>query len=265
MKVYISADIEGVTGVTSWSETERGHSDYESFASQMTKEVKAACEAAFEAGAEEVYVKDAHDSARNIDMNGLPEYVTLQRGWAGEPMCMVSGLDNSFDAAIFIGYHSRARSGDSPLAHTLNTELDYIKINDIYVSEFLINAYAAALYGVPVIFVSGDKGLTEEVKRANTHISTLAVKKGLGKCTINMHPEKAVKDIKMMAAAAMQADYGLCKITLPDKFNVEIGYLKHETAYRNSFYPGVKLSNPKAIAFNTNDYYEVLRLFHFLT
>lgn len=265
MKIYISADIEGVTGVTSWSETEKGHNDYVSFANQMTKEVKAACEAAGEAGAEEIYVKDAHDSARNIDMNGLPEYALLQRGWAGEPMCMVSGLDDSFDAAIFIGYHSKAGSGDSPLAHTLSTELDYIKINDVYASEFLINAYAAAIHGVPVVFVSGDKGLTEDVKRANPYICTLAVKEGLGKCTISMHPERAVKEIRTLVAAALQADYGLCKITLPEKFNVEIGYLKHETAYRNSFYPGAKLINPKALAFSTNDYYEVLRLFHFLT
>lgn len=265
MKVYISGDIEGVTGVTSWSETEKTHSDHGAFAHQMTKEVKAACEAAFEAGAEEIYVKDAHDSARNIDFNELPEYVTLQRGWAGEPMCMVSGLDSSFDAALFVGYHSRAGSGDSPLAHTLSTSLDYIKINGSYASEFLINAYAAALHDVPVIFVSGDKGLTKEVKETNSNIATLAVKEGLGKCTISMHPEKAVKEIKVISAAALKSDYTLCKIVLPDTFNVEIGYQKHETAYRNSFYPGAQLISPKVISYSTNDYYEVLRLFHFLT
>jgi D-amino peptidase len=265
MKIYISADIEGITGVTSWSETEKNHNDYAMFAHQMTKEVKAACEGAFEAGASEIYVKDAHDSARNIDINELPEYALLQRGWAGEPMCMVSGLDSSFDAALFVGYHSRAGCGDSPLAHTLSTELDYIKINGNYASEFMINAFAAALQGVPVLFVSGDKGLMKEVKEVNSNVSTLAVKEGLGKCTINMHPQKAVKEIKALVAASLKSDYNLCKIVLPEKFYVEIGYLKHETAYRNSFYPGAQLITPKVISYTTNDYYEVLRLFHFLT
>lgn len=265
MKIYISADIEGITGVTSWSETEKNHSDHGDFAKQMTKEVKAACEGAFEAGASEIYIKDAHDSARNIDINELPEEVLLQRGWAGEPMCMVSGLDSSYDAALFIGYHSRAGSGDSPLAHTLDTDLDYIKINGTYASEFLINAYAAALHGVPVAFLSGDKGLTEEVNQVNSHISTVSVKEGIGKSTISIHPEKAVKEIKAKVKDVLKGDYSLCKIELPKGFEVEIAYKNHETAFRNSFYPGAKLISPKVIAYSTHDYYEVLRLFHFLT
>ncbi|MDT8717936.1 M55 family metallopeptidase [Clostridium sp. 19966] len=264
MKVYISADIEGITGVTSWSETEKTHGDFQSFAKQMTREVKAACEAACEAGASEIYVKDAHDSARNIDIAELPEYVVLQRGWAGEPMCMVSGLDSSFDAAIFLGYHSRGGSGTSPLAHTLSTNLDHIKINDRYASEFLINAYAAALYKVPVVFVSGDKGLTEEVKEVNGSIATLAVKEGLGKSTASIHPEKAIKEIKSTVASSLKESLSGCMLTLPDKFNVEIGYLKQEDAFRNSFYPGAKLVSPKVISYTAENYYEVLRFLHFV-
>ncbi|MBL4930457.1 M55 family metallopeptidase [Clostridium paridis] len=264
MKVYISVDIEGITGVTSWSETEKNHSDFDRFANQMTKEVKAACEGAFEAGASEIYVKDAHDSARNIDINELPEYVKLSSGWTGDPMCMVSGIDRSFDAALFIGYHSKAGSGTSPLAHTLNTSISHIKINDNYVSEFLINAYAAALYNVPVVFVSGDKGLIEEVILTNGNIKTLAVKEGIGGSTISIHPKKSIEDTKSLVNKALKEDYNSCKVSLPNDFKVEIEYQKHETAYRNSFYPGVKLISPKAIEFTTNDYYEVLRLFHFV-
>lgn len=265
MKIYISADIEGVTGATSWSEAEKNHNDYGVFSDQMTKEVRAACEGAFAAGAKEVYVKDAHDSARNINMNGLPEYAVLQRGWAGNPMCMVSGLDESFDGALFIGYHSRGGSGDSPLAHTLDTNLEYIKINGRYASEFLINAYAAALYGVPVVFLSGDKGLTAEVNEVNKNIKTLAVKEGIGNSTINIHPDKAVRLIKEETESALKGDYSLSKITLPENFEIEIGYGRHQTAYRNSFYPGAYLASPKVITYSTKDYYEVLRLFHFLT
>ncbi|MBU3221135.1 M55 family metallopeptidase [Clostridium algidicarnis] len=265
MKIYISADIEGITGVTSWSETEKGHSDFESFAQQMTKEVRAAAEGAFEAGATEIYVKDAHDSARNIDINELPEYVTLQSGWSGDPMCMVSGLDSSFDAALFIGYHSRAGSGDSPLAHTMDTSLEYIKINGVYVSEFLINSYAAALHGVPVVFVSGDKGLSNEVRDVNPKIATFSVKEGIGKSVISIHPRKAIKEIKSIVTSTLKSDYSLCKVELPETFDVEIAYQNHEIAYKNSFYPRVELLSSKAIGYKSDDYYEVLRMFNFLT
>jgi D-amino peptidase len=264
MKIYISADIEGITGVTSWSETNKDHGDFRDFALQMTREVGAACEGALEAGATEIYVRDAHDHARNIDMNELPEIVMMQRGWSGDPMCMVSGLDSSFDAAIFIGYHARAGSGGSPLSHTLDTSLDYIKINGVYASEFLINGYAAALHGVPVVFVSGDQDVTKEIKECNAHITTLAVKEGIGGSTISMHPQKALKEIKKRVAQTLQSEIALCKLPLPDTFELEIAYRRHETAYKKSFYPGAQLISSKVVRYSTQDYYEVLRMLHFL-
>src|SRR5512133_1123253 len=110
MKVYISADIEGITGTTVWDETEKKHPDYAEFQQQMTAEVSAACESCIQAGAEEVWVKDAHDSARNILAAQLPPQTRLLRGWSGHPYLMMEGLDSSFQAALMIGYHSRAGS-----------------------------------------------------------------------------------------------------------------------------------------------------------
>ncbi|MCJ7789554.1 MAG: M55 family metallopeptidase, partial [Candidatus Atribacteria bacterium] len=81
MKIYISADIEGVTGIAHWDETEKSKSDYQKFAQQMTDEVKAACEGAVNAGVEEIWIKDAHDSGRNIIAVDLPEIIRLVRGW----------------------------------------------------------------------------------------------------------------------------------------------------------------------------------------
>ncbi len=180
-------------------------------------------------------------------------------------MCMVSGLDSSFDAALFIGYHSRAGSGDSPLAHTMDTSLEYIKINGVYVSEFLINSYAAALHGVPVVFVSGDKGLSNEVRDVNPKIATFSVKEGIGKSVISIHPRKAIKEIKSIVTSTLKSDYSLCKVELPETFDVEIAYQNHEIAYKNSFYPRVELLSSKAIGYKSDDYYEVLRMFNFLT
>lgn len=117
MKVYISADIEGITGTTAWIETELNTQDIQPFLKQMTKEVEAAIEGAIAGGATEILLKDAHDSARNIDISNLPVNCKVIRGWTGDPMCMVAGLDESFDRAIFIGYHSKGKSPQPVSAH----------------------------------------------------------------------------------------------------------------------------------------------------
>src|SRR5512142_1232397 len=106
MKVYISADIEGITGTTHWDETEKKHADYAEFREQMTAEVVAACEGALAAGASEIWVKDAHDSARNIIAGRLPREARLLRGWSGHPYLMMDQLDKTFQACLMIGYHS---------------------------------------------------------------------------------------------------------------------------------------------------------------
>jgi D-amino peptidase len=265
MKIYISADIEGITGTTNWNETEKGKSDYNPFAEQMTKEVKAACEGAVGARVKEIVVKDAHDSARNIDGRALPHNVKLIRGWSGHPFCMVTGLDETFDAAIFIGYHSAAGTAHSPLAHTLATHLKHIKINGEYASEFLIHGYAAASVGVPVVFVSGDKGLTEEVKKINKNISVLPVKEGIGGATVSIHPDIAVDFTKEYVEQILKSDYKDCLLKLPEEFEVEIAYINHERAYRYSFYPGVTQIAQDTLFFKTKDYFEVLRMMLFLT
>ncbi len=150
MKVFISADIEGITGTTHWDEADKKNPDYAEFQEQMTAEVVAACEGATEAGASEIWVKDAHASARNLIAAKLPKDVRLIRGWSGHPFLMAQELDETFQAMLMIGYHSRAGSNANPLAHTNTGSAAYIKINDHYASEFLVHAYAAALVNVPV-------------------------------------------------------------------------------------------------------------------
>jgi D-amino peptidase len=266
MKIYISADIEGVTGVAHWNETEKNLSDFNEFAQQMTKEVVAACEGAMAAGAVDIWVKDAHDSARNLDMNKLPKNSKLIREWSRHPFCMMQELDESFDAAIMIGYHSAGSLGGNPLSHTLNnSKVNYIKINGEVASEFLINTYTASLVGVPVVFVSGDEELCEAINKTNNNIKTAAVKKGVGNSVISIHPELAIEQIKNRVEEILKAGYKDCFVKLPDSFKVEVGYLNHKYAYAASFYPGAKLISPMTIAFEADNYFDVLRMFMFLT
>lgn len=266
MKVYISGDIEGITGTTNWNETEKNLPDWEQFAKQMTKEVSAAAKGALLAGADKIIIKDAHDSGRNINMDELPEEVELIRGWTGDPLSMMAGIDETFDAAIFIGYHNGADTISNPLSHTMSTsEVLNVKLNGECISEFILNAYAAALFDVPVVFVSGDKGLIEKVKEVNSNIVTLGVKDGVGGATINMHPKKAVKETEELVKKSLSEGVESKKIKLPERFDLEIEYKDHKSAYRYSFYPGAEYKSPRTVIFKTEKYYEILRIIHFLT
>lgn len=265
LKIFISADIEGVAGIVNWDETRKSSAEYPYFAEQMTNEVAAACAGAVLAGAEEIVVKDAHMSGRNINPAKLPENVKLIRGWSGHPFSMIQGIDESFDAVAFIGYHSYGGSNASPLAHTMNSSLiDYVKLNGHYLSEFSLHAYLAAYLGVPVVFLSGDQGICEEAKKLNHNIVTVPIIEGKGAASTSIHPNKAVKLIKGGMKEALQGDFTENKIELPKEYSLEIRYNFHGNAYKNSFYPGAKQISPKRIVFETKDYFEIMRAISFL-
>jgi D-amino peptidase len=264
MKVYLSADIEGVTGVTHWDETDRLKSDYIEFREQMTAEVSAACEGALQAGAAEIWVKDAHASARNLIASRLPKQTHLIRGWSGHPFSMVQELDESFHAMLMVGYHSRAGSGENPLAHTFSGNIASLQINGSYASELQIHAYTAAYVNVPLVFVSGDEGICEEAAVLIPQIATLAVKRGVGDASVNIHPHLAVEKIFERVQKALQDDVSKYRLPLPGQFAVEITYKDHAIARKASFFPGAVLKQPHTIGFESDDYFEVLRLFAFV-
>ncbi len=264
MKIYISADIEGVTGTAHWDETVKEKPDYREFQEQMTDEVAAACEGALNAGATEILVRDAHDTARNIIASKLPEQARLVRGWADHPLFMVDHLDKTFDAVVMIGYHSPAGLDTNPLAHTMSGQIESIRINGTLASEFLLHAYAASTFDVPVAFVSGDEGLCQQVTLSNKAIQTVAVKQGIGGSVISIHPQLAVRQIKSGVESALKADLALYKMPLPKEFRVEISFKKHQKAYKASHYPGVSLSAPHVVSFENRDYFEVLRTMTFI-
>ncbi len=140
MKIFISADIEGINGVTAWSETVYGGKGYEAACQQMSLETAAACRAAIAAGYK-VVVKDGHEDARNIDANLLPRGVELIRGWMKSPYGMMAGIDETYAGAIYIGYHARGYSDASPLKHTIEEPLyNWIKLNGRMATEFTLNS-----------------------------------------------------------------------------------------------------------------------------
>ena len=264
MKVYISADLEGVTGVSKWDETTKGKQDYEIYRKQMSLEVAAACEAAFEAGADVVLVKDAHDDGKNIIHELLPKNAKVISGWSNHPYNMVEGLDESFDAVIFIGYHSGAHSNGSPLAHTLYPDrIKNITINDQDADEFLIHTYAAYMIGVPVVAVSGDGDLMREIRDFDPRIKTVAVQEGFGGAIVSVHPQLAVERIKKGVRKALDnlEDY---TFEQPEEYEMIIEFKDHADAYKFSFYPNVEQISEHSIRYVSNNYMHLLILMLFL-
>ena len=264
MKIYISADMEGVTGVNAWEEVTRDKMDYDLFRKQMTAEVVAACRGAVKAGVKEIVVKDAHDTGRNILPADLPAEARLIRGWSGHPLGMVQDIDQSFHALIMIGYHSRAYSSGNPLAHTWSSSsITSIRLNGKYMSEYAMFMLAGEYVGVPTVLVSGDQGLADEINSWNAKTKSVVVKQGIGNSTVNIQPDLAVDRIEKSTYQMLSADIAECHVKLPKSFTIEIQYKAHPKAYAATHYPGAFAVDDHTVGFASDDYYEILRFTFF--
>ena len=264
MKVYISADIEGVAGIISSDEGNLDQKASAYFCEQMTLEVKAACEGAIAAGAKEILVKDAHWTGRNIIPRLLPESVKILRGWTGHPFSMMAEIDSSFTAAAYVGYHARAGSAGNPLAHTMRSSVvREMRLNGKPASEFTLNTYTATMVGVPVVFLSGDESLCAEVKDYNETIKTVATMKGIGPASISIHPDVAIRQIKEGMREALSRDFKKAMWPLPGSVQVEIDYIRPVEAYGRSFYPGARLVGEYTVRYESKSWDDCLRMIHF--
>lgn len=258
MRIYISADIEGISGITHWCETKSDHPAYQKQAEQMSLEVAAACRGALNAGAREVIVKDAHEDGNNINHKLLPKEVKLMRGWSNHPYSMVEGIDDTYDGVVMLGYHSGAHSNGSPLSHTLYPEtVRNIKINGQNTNEFLIHGYVCHSLDVPVVAVTGDEALVLMVRDFDPNIATLAVQKGFGGANISIHPDLALERIEAMVQRGIENRQN-CIYHKPEQFELEVTYKHHTDAYKASFYPGVRQTSEFSISYKTSSYKELM-------
>jgi D-amino peptidase len=262
MRIYIAVDIEGICGACDKEEFQPSHTNYARMRDQMTAEAAAACEGAQAAGATDIVVKDAHGNGRTIDGAKLPQPACLIRGWSNEPLAyaQVQGLDASFAAVVLVGYHARAGASGNPLSHTWSSvNFDHVALNGRPISEAVFTMHAAAQFGVPVVFLSGDADVCAEVKAVQPAVTTVAVLAGHGDSTTNLHPHEAVDRIRAGVEAALKKDPTRCHIELPERFELVRRYRDHRWAYRASFYPGAQLLDPQTVTFEADEFDAVLR------
>lgn len=264
MKVFISVDMEGLTTTTAWEECEKGHPSYARHAEQMTEEVLAAIRGAVKAGAKEIVVRDAHATGRNIDPTVLPENVSIIRGWTGSPYGMIEGIDSSFDAVLFIGYHSPAGKDGNPMSHTTATSHVYTKLNGKDLSEFMMYSFLAAKEGVPTVFLSGDKMLCEDMSTLHPKLVTQPVKEGKGGMTKNYSTKFTLRAIEENVEKALSQDLSDAIIELDDFFEAEVCFIDVRKAEKASHFPGVRKINGNTVKVKNKEYLELLRALYWI-
>ena len=180
MKLFVSVDMEGSTGLERLEEIFRGLPGFDTFRQVMAGDCNAVIKGAIDGGADEIVVSDSHGYMCNMHPDDLVQGVQLRRGQLKRQYCQMKGFDGSFDAVILVGFHAKAGTGDAILAHTWITGFRDVRVNGQSVPEPSLNGYLAGAFGIPVIMLSGDDRVIEQSQPVLGDIHYAQLKKSLG-------------------------------------------------------------------------------------
>jgi D-amino peptidase len=252
VRIFISADMEGVAGVTHPAQCRPSHPDYQRFRRLMTQEVNAAVQGAVDGGAEHVLVNDSHFTMTNVLLEELHPCASLVSG-ANKTMCQLEGLDESYDGALLVGYHQGDGEGDGVVNHTLMAAaVRLVRINGQVVDEAQLNAQVAAAFGVPVVLVTGDDLVCDAASAAIPGVRTVTVKRAIDRLSAAHEPadrtqarirEEAAAAVRALATAQPQPR----SVPSPARFEVE--FQTTSSAKMCTLFPGVERLDPRTIAF----------------
>lgn len=254
MKFFISADIEGIAGVSTIQQLVN-NTEYQRFRKLMTSEVNAAIRGAFNAGATEVVVADGHGNMSNMLIEELDPRARLVSG-NNRVMCQLEGLDETFDGIIFVGHHGREGASEAVISHTLaGVCVSEMKINGKVVGETEMNAMVAGAFGVPAIFISGDDIYVSEVKETLPDVESVVTKFARDRLAAELiHP---VKVNELIEAGVAKAIDNLSTFTPLDTKNMEttfeIRFKGPQQTKMTSTLPTVELTSPTSIKFTCGD------------
>jgi D-amino peptidase len=257
LKVFISVDMEGIAGVISGNECSSRGRDYDYFRKIMTTETNAAIEGALKAGATEILVRDGHGGKTNIFPGLLHPEAKLLRGVTTRPENMMLGIDETFDAVVFIGYHAKAGTEEGVLAHTSSGNVIDLSVNGVSLPEGGYNALIAGLYDVPVVFVAGDNWVCQQITDLIGEVKTCETKIGMGTAELGLHPDVVCKKIRNGVSAAL-SDLGRFKpykLTSPYTMTLKVKKEK-------DLYPNAEKIGEGEFVFKSTDFLKVMDAFN---
>jgi D-amino peptidase len=265
LKVYISADMEGIAGVVTADQLGTTGFEYERFRGFMTAEVVAAIQGARDAGATTIVVSDSHGNGENILIERLPEDVTLVRSWP-RPLMMMEALDSTFGAAVFIGYHASTTSTTGVRAHTLSSaNLTRVELNGVPMPEAGVNAAIAGRFGVPVVAISGDDAAVAEAQALLGPIEGAVVKRAISfHAAASMTPEAAQKLVREKVKAGVTRRGELRPFVVKTPVRLDLSFKNYRPVELLGFLSIVERTSAHSVRFVGRDMVEVSKFIEFV-
>jgi D-amino peptidase len=262
MKVLISVDMEGISGIVDRNQTGRDQLDYQKGRDLMVGDINSAIDGILDFGEAEILVSDGHGWMKNIEPAKLNKAAILVRG-TPKPFSQIAGIDKNVDAVIFVGYHSKRGTHNGILSHTYSGRtIDSLKVNGMEIGETAMNAAIAGYYGVPLIFVSGDLAVTKEAEEVNTKIITVAVKEAISRTAAKcLHPEEAGAMIRKGVKKALSKRSQIEPFSFKPPIELEVKYTNALMADAVAFMPSAERIDGRTIRFVIDDYLKAFGAF----
>ena|SRR5688572_5820909 len=265
LKLHISVDMEGVVGVVTEQQLSPAGFEYARFRDFMTREALAAVEAAKAAGATEIVVADSHGNGQNLLIDQFPADIKMIRSWPRR-LGMVAGMDDTVDAAIFIGYHAGTNNAAGVRAHTFSSaNLTRVALNGTNVTEGSWNAAIAGHFNVPVVMISGDDAAIAEVRKAVGNIEGAETKRNLGfHSAITLTPQASYDLIRQRVQAALgrRTDFKPFKVQTP--VTVDVSFKNYMPAEILAYLPLFERVDSHSIRFRAKDMVEASAIMNFI-
>ena len=260
MRIYISADLEGIGGVVSGHQTNHTDKEHERARRLMTAEVNSVIRGALRGGATEITVNDSHGSMRNLLIEELSPPASLITG-SPKPLSMMQGIGPEYHAVFLVGYHAQAGTLDGILDHTFSGSVHRVMVNDIQIGETGLNAILAAQFGVPVRLVTGDKAVTEEARRLlGPGVQVVAVKEAYGRTAAECLPLERIHE-ELGAAATRALSETATPLALDPPFRLTVEFARSSQADLAALIPGSSRQDARRLAFSHDDYTVLYRAF----
>ena len=248
--------MEGLAGVVSSNDVAPGP-DYAHFRAIMAGEANAAVDGAFRAGATEVIVRDSHGDKRNLLPGDVDARARLLRGASTGPRNMMEGIDATFDAVVFIGYHARAGTPNAILEHTSTGNVVDFSVNGVSLPEGGYNAVVAGMVGVPVVFASGDKALVDQLRTLLGPIDAVAVKEEIADAVLSLSPKQAQERIRTGVEQAVRKHAAFKPFTIPGPYTMILKVKQERPSYK-----GAERTREGEFRFSSPDFLEILNAFN---
>ena len=256
-RVFISVDMEGLAGVVNGPDVNSTGPEYQLFRTIMAGETNAAIEGAFLAGASDVLVRDGHGNKNNLRPSDVDPRARLLRGLSNGPKNMMEGIDSTFDAVVFVGYHAKAGTPNAILEHTSTGNVVDIAINGVSFPEGGYNALVAGLYGVPVVFVAGDRAVVTQIRELLGPIGGVAVKEEINDASLGLSPKRASDEIRRGVELAVRNRASAKRFSMPGPYTMVL-----KVKVERPLYPGAQRVREGEFSFTSNSLLDVLSAFN---